>query len=252
MIKTDYDKIAKTYDNRYSANYLINIENHLRNLISENSCTTILETGCGTGRWISALKNDRLNIFGLDYSFEMLKLSKDKNPKMNLVNSDAVEIPFKGNLFDLTFCVNAIHHFPDKDRFTQECKRILKNNGTIAIYGVDPHIDKNWYVYDYFDSVYENDLKRFIPIETLKKRLEKNNFVDIEIRSVEKVFNQRIGVDVFYDPFLRKKNTSQLANLTNDQYEAGINKITNKILENPETVFTTSLTFYSVTAKKGN
>jgi ubiquinone/menaquinone biosynthesis C-methylase UbiE len=252
MIKTDYDKIAKTYDNRYSANYLINIENHLRNLISENSCTTILEAGCGTGRWISALKNDHLNIFGLDYSFEMLKLSKDKNPKMNLVNSDAVEIPFKENLFDLTFCVNAIHHFPDKDRFTQECKRILKNNGTLAVYSVDPHIDKNWYVYDYFDSVYENDLKRFIPIETLKKRLEKNNFVDIKISSVEKVFNQRKGVDVSDDPFLKKKNTSQLANLTNDQYEAGINKITNKILENPETVFTTSLTFYSVTAKKGN
>ncbi len=37
-----------------------------------------------------------------------------KNCDLNIVNANAVEIPFKDNFFDLIFCVNAIHHFPDK------------------------------------------------------------------------------------------------------------------------------------------
>ncbi len=41
----------------------------------------------------------------------------------------------------------------------------------LAVFGVDPHIDKDWYVYNYFDGVYENDLKRFPSLEQLKKML---------------------------------------------------------------------------------
>lgn len=250
MQKTDYSKIATTYNKRYIKNYLPDIETSLKSLIESNGYKTILEAGCGTGRWISLLEEVSKKIFGLDYSFDMMKIPKTDKSNLKLVNADAVHIPFKDNFFDLIFCVNAIHHFPDKEKFISECKRTLTLSGTIAVFGVDPHIDKDWYVYNYFDSVYENDLKRFASTDQLKNILQDLKFEMIENRIVEKVFNQRIGKDVLSDPFLQKNHSSQLANLSDEEYQKGLDKIKNQIKKNPETVFTTSVIFYLVSAKK--
>ena len=250
MQKTDYSQIAPTYNDRYNKNYLVNIENQLKILITSNNYKTILEVGCGTGRWISSLEDISKKIFGLDYSFDMIKIPKFDNTPLNLVNADAVHIPFKNNYFDLIFCVNAIHHFPDKEKFIKESTRTLSTKGMLAVFGVDPHIDKDWYVYDYFDSVYENDLKRFPSLEMLTRILGAENFKEIEMKVVEEVHNERIGDDVFNDSFLNKHNCSQLANLSDDEYQKGIDNIKIQITKNPETVFKTSVIFYLVNAKK--
>jgi ubiquinone/menaquinone biosynthesis C-methylase UbiE len=250
MQKTDYAKIAATYNKRYVENYFPDIETSLKSLIKFNGYKTILEAGCGTGRWISSLENENKKVFGLDYSVDMMKIPKSEKSYLNFVNADAVHIPFKDNFFDLIFCVNAIHHFPDKENFIDESKRSLTNNGMLAVFGVDPHIDKDWYVYDYFDSVYENDLNRFLSLELLKRLLEAKKFVDIEIKVIEEVHNERIGKDVFNDPFLDKHHCSQLANLSDEEYQKGIDKIKNQSEKSPKTVFKTSVIFYLVSAKK--
>lgn len=250
MQKTDYSKIADTYNKRYVDNYLPHIETSLKSLIKSNKYKTILEAGCGTGRWISSLEEVSNKVFGLDYSFDMLKIPKADKSYLNLVNADALHIPFKDNFFDLIFCVNAIHHFPDKEKFIAECKRTLTNNGMIAVFGVDPHIDKDWYVYDYFDSVYESDKERFLSTIQLTKIFQDLKFEMIENRIVEKVFNQRTGKEILSDPFLQKNHSSQLANLSDGEYQKGIVKIKNQIEKNPKTVFTTSVIFYLTSAKK--
>jgi len=250
MIITDYNRIAPIYNKRYTGNYLLNIENEIEQLILSNNYKNILETGCGTGRWISSLDNENNKVFGLDYSFEMLKVSNHSKLNLNVVNADAVTIPFKNNFFDLIYCVNAIHHFHDKVKFIRECKRTLINNGMLAVIGVDPHLDKDWYVYDYFDSVYENDLKRFPSLGLLKKLLGSEKFEDIEIKVVEDIHNERIGNDILNDSFLERHHCSQLANLSDKEYEKGIEKIKKQIERNLETVFKTSVIFYLLRAKK--
>jgi ubiquinone/menaquinone biosynthesis C-methylase UbiE len=250
MIITDYNKIAPIYNERYTDNYLLNIENEIKQLILLNKHKNLLEAGCGTGRWISSLDNKNNKVFGLDFSFEMLKVSNHSKLNLNVVNADAVNIPFKDNLFDLIFCVNAVHHFQDKIKFIRECKRTLNPNGTLAVFGVDPHIDKDWYVYDYFDSVYENDLKRFPSLEYLRRLLGGERFENIEFKTVEVIYKEMLGKEIFLDPFLEKHNTSQLANLSEEEYEKGIEKIKKQIEQNPETVFKTSVIFYLVSAKK--
>ncbi len=250
MIRTNYKKIATTYNRRYSNNYLVNIENEIKNLIASNNYSKILEAGCGTGRWIGRIGNESNKVFGLDYSLDMLKIPGPEESNLTLVNADAEHVPLKDNYFDFIFCVNAIHHFPDKKKFVKESKRILSNNGMLAIFGVDPHIDKDWYVYDYFDSVYENDLKRFPSLEQSKYLLQEQSFGEIEIKVAEEVHRERIGEDVLNDPFLEKNHCSQLASLSDEEYERGILKIRNQIEQNPKTVFTTSVIFYLVSAKK--
>lgn len=95
MIRTDYNKIAPIYNERYTDNYLPNIENEIKQIILSNKCNNILEAGCGTGRWVSSLYNENTKVFGLDYSFEMLKVSKHSKLNLNVVNADAVNFPLK-------------------------------------------------------------------------------------------------------------------------------------------------------------
>jgi ubiquinone/menaquinone biosynthesis C-methylase UbiE len=252
MQKTDYKKIAPTYNDRYKINYLIKIEREIKNIIELNNYKKILEAGCGTGRWINSIGGSNKTVFGLDYSFDMMKIPKADKPSVNLVNADAINVPFKDNYFDLIFCVNAIHHFTDKEKFILESKRTLSGNGMFAVFGVDPSRDKDWYVYNFFDSVYENDLKRFPTLDFLMKNLKAQQYFNVEVKIVEEVNNTRIGEDVFNDPFLNKHHSSQLANLSDKEYQKGIEKIKHQIKKNPQTVFKTSVIFYLISAKKLN
>jgi len=248
MKRTDYSKIAKTYNMRYKQNYLPNIEKLLKQLILENKFKNILEAGCGTGRWIQSLTGSDLSVYGLDYSLDMLKVPSS-SPGVNILNADADYFPFKNNFFDLIFCVNAIHHFMDKKKFIAECKRTLKPNGMLAVFGVDPHKDKDWYVYDFFENVYQNDLKRFPSLTSLKTILVSEGFKDVDIKIAEQVLNEHIGADVLKDPFLEKNHSSQLANLSEEDYKNGIEKIKAKIEQEPNYVFRTNVIFYIISAE---
>jgi ubiquinone/menaquinone biosynthesis C-methylase UbiE len=250
-IKTNYNEIASTYDERYEVNYLTAVEQSLLSIASENNVYKILEAGCGTGRWLKSLHKLNIKLFGLDYSIQMLKIAKDANNIEGLVNADASNFPFKSNSFDLIFCINAIHHFPDKKKFFFEAHRCLNSNGILCIYGVDPYIDKNWYVYDYFDGVYKKDLMRFPSLNEIKNYCL---MFDLQIEEqilVERVYNSRTGNEVFSDPFLKKNMNSQLANLTEEEYNIGIEKIKQKINYQPDKKFITEINFYLTKARKG-
>jgi hypothetical protein len=80
--------------------------------------------------------------------------------------------------------------------------------------------------------------------------LTAEKFDDIKITEIEKVYNERIGNDVFNDPFLNKHHCSQLANLSDEEYQKGIDNIKIQITKNPKTVFKTSVIFYLISAKK--
>jgi len=47
--------------------------------------------------------------------------------------SDAENLPFADNSFDLVTCRIAPHHFPDCYRFVQECARVLKPGGLLLV-----------------------------------------------------------------------------------------------------------------------
>lgn len=250
-IKTNYNEIASMYDERYKANYLTAVEKSLIKIASENNVYKILEVGCGTGRWFKSLNTYNKNLFGLDYSIQMLKIAKNANNIDGLVNADASNLPFNNNSFNMIFCINAIHHFPDKKKFFMDAALCLDVNGVLCIYSVDPHIDKNWYVYDFFDGVYEKDLIRFPSLTETKNYCAMFNLRVEEQTLVERVYNSRTADEVFSDPFLKKNMNSQLANLTEEEYRNGIEKIKQKIVYQPDKKFITEVNFYLTKARKG-
>lgn len=250
-IKTNYNEIAPIYDERYKVNYLKAVEQSLLYIASENNVQKILEVGCGTGRWLKSLRILNKKLLGLDYSIEMLKIAKNSNEIDGIVNADASNLPFNNNSFDMIFCINAIHHFPDKKKFFSDAVSCLNVNGVFCIYSVDPHIDKNWYVYEYFDGLYEIDLMRFPSLDETKNYFTMLNLQVEEQTLVERVYNSRTGEEVFSDPFLKKNMNSQLANLTEEEYRNGIKKIKQEIVHQPDKKFITEINFYLTKARKG-
>jgi len=86
-----------------------------------------LEVGIGTGRFASAFSVP----FGLDPSFNMLKLAKQRNIKV--VQGFGENLPFKNGSFHYISIVFTIEFVDDPLHFLKEAVRILKRNGTLIL-----------------------------------------------------------------------------------------------------------------------
>jgi len=129
-------------------------------------------------------------------------------------------------VFNLIFCVNAFHHFPQPYVFISEARRLLRSGGVLAIMGMDPHAGRDrWYLYDYFAGTHETDLRRFSSSGMILDWMVAAGFARVEWRVVEHLVGQYVGRAVLEDPILQKHGTSQLALLTDEDYTAGIGRI---------------------------
>ncbi len=95
---------------------------------------SLIDLGCGTGRWFHIYKNASLTV-AIDYSFEMLKKAKERiileNLKdIKLIRGDISNIPLKDNLFDCAISIGVLaEHAPLNDNIFREARRILKPKG---------------------------------------------------------------------------------------------------------------------------
>ncbi len=222
----DYDAIASTYDERYAVNKLEGVASALRSLAQKICAERILEVGCGTGRWLAELSPVTRWIHGLDISIEMLRKAKQCEERFYLTRGQASQLPFPDAIFDLIFCVNALHHFDHPHVFISEAHRALQFGGALAIIGMEPPRDRGrWYLYKYFEGTYEADLCRFPSAETVLAWLSAAGFDRMEWREVERIVNHKVGREILEDSFLQKQSTSQLALLTDKAYAAGLSRI---------------------------
>ena len=104
---------------------------------------------------------------------------------------------------------------------------LLKPGGVLTIIGHDPHAEgsSNWYVYDYFDTVYDTDLRRYPSGKSLLQMMEQAGFEGVSFQTVEQIQNIHVGEAVLKDPFLKHNATSQLALLDEAAYQAGLERI---------------------------
>lgn len=254
-LRIDYNLLAPTYDDRYAVYGLDGIGRTLIDLVERDQPENVLETGCGSGYWLYILLGRVAHLFGLDYSISMLQIAGQRALTARLARGDAQNVPLAANLFDLVFCVNAIHHFGDPAAYVAEVKRLLRSGGTIAIFGPDPHHDgAGWYVYRYFPEAYDFDLRRFPCWETLNDLLVESGFTDVQFAQVDGSQQFFTQDTVFDDPFLKKSTTSQLASLTEKAYQEGLARIRNAVtiarINNLPLGFRTDIPFYCLRGRR--
>jgi len=208
----------------------------LRALLTGKNPEYTLEAGCGTGYWLSTLRELIPHLYGLDYSLEMLRKARERDSRSALVRATAEVLPFRDATFDLIFCVNAIHHFGRIDRFIGEARRLLRLGGTLAVIGMDPHQGRDdWCVYDYFPETKATDLARYPSSSQITDAMLRVGFDRVECGVACRFAATRLGCAVFEDPELQRRGCSQMALLTDEQYGAGIERIRSALRSaNPE------------------
>ncbi len=143
FVKGMFDRIAPRYD---FLNRLLSLRQDIvwrKQMVRAaglKSGNTALDVACGTcdvALEISAQLKNQVNIFGLDFSYGMLRLGKDKLKKKSkpiaLLNADALFLPFNDNLFDGVFIAFGIRNIMDRQRAVDSFFKVLKPKGRLAV-----------------------------------------------------------------------------------------------------------------------
>lgn len=228
----DYDPIAVEYNQRYPAQRPTQRGLVLLDLAKQIKAENILEMGSGTGFWLNLLYQVSNELYGLDYSAGMIDQARKQPAPLKLTRGTALHLPYRDGSFELVYCVDAIHHFVDQRAFISEAFRVLKPYGVLAVIGFDPHEERtNWYIYNYFDGTYEADIRRYPSEESVLHWMRTEGFENVSSQTTEHIVHQYAGETVLQDPFLKHNSTSQLALLSLDAYQTGIQNIQSALAE---------------------
>lgn len=90
---------------------------------------TVLDVGCGTAS-LSQEKKD-WNVVGIDISYGMCMVARDKNDK--IINADASNLPFQDKSFDCVFSSLVLQWADKPETIIKEILRVLKPDGIAVV-----------------------------------------------------------------------------------------------------------------------
>lgn len=98
--------------------------------------TTVLDLGCGSGRWTRYICDRVGHVDAIDPSQAVLHAARANGGLANVRWSQAGvdNIPFPDNTFDLVVCLGVLHHVPDTPGAVTKAVRKLKPGGHMLLY----------------------------------------------------------------------------------------------------------------------
>ena len=136
IIELYNDKLAEQYDgatwkNKWKAPAEASKVLKQAGLIKEN--LRILDLGIGTGQSIEPFSNKNCQIYGVDVSKKMLKVSKQKYPKLKIFKYDISKglggLNFKYKYFDLVIAIGVLEFIKNIKKIIEQVSQLLKADG---------------------------------------------------------------------------------------------------------------------------
>ena len=94
----------------------------------------ILESGCGSGRWMAFFESLGNRAYGVDDAWGPLRLARAHDGDMNLVRGTVLQTPYADNTFDACFSSYVAEHFEEgPEALFREIHRVLKPNGLFFV-----------------------------------------------------------------------------------------------------------------------
>ncbi|CAN7286170.1 class I SAM-dependent methyltransferase [Rossellomorea sp. LjRoot5] len=164
-----YNQIGKTYNTTRKADPRIT-QMILQQLKLEPSAT-ILDIGAGTGNYSYELSDKGYHVIALEPS-EIMRTQGRQHRNLTWKEGAAEQIPLEDASVDGIICTLASHHFHDLSLSFQEMRRVLKENGKIVIFTLDPRLceDECW-LFDYFGPVLKDAYRIHPPVKELSQLL---------------------------------------------------------------------------------
>lgn len=117
-------------------------DNYILNIIKQNKSQikNILDIGCGNGGLTCIISKKGINITGIDFSKEMIKIAKNNSKKykcktVTFEHYSIFDFPVQSNTYDLVFANGFIEYISFKEliQFLKICFKSLKNGGLLII-----------------------------------------------------------------------------------------------------------------------
>jgi SAM-dependent methyltransferase len=77
---------------------------------------------------------------GLDLSLELLRVNE--NPDLDLIQGNALYLPFAREVFDVVVATAVIEHLSQPQRFVMGCRWLLRQDGLMVITTPDPFFER--------------------------------------------------------------------------------------------------------------
>jgi len=97
---------------------------------------SVLDFGCGNGRFYGAIRERGAGYQGIDPSEKLISLARENNPKGNFQAYPISIIPFADEYFDKVYSIAVLHHIPSRRfrlDFLREAGRSLKKGGYLIL-----------------------------------------------------------------------------------------------------------------------
>ena len=92
--------------------------------------------------------------------------------------------------------------------------------------GLDPHVGADqWWIYDYFPEALVADRRRYRSAKDIRALMEAAGFSRCETVEIQRLPRQLTVDEAVHAGFLKRTHTSQLMVISQEEYEAGLNRI---------------------------
>lgn len=221
----DYSQIAAQYAQHRRVHPEV-----LRKLIENlTPASRILEVGCGTGNYISAISESTgCSCWGVDLSQSMLAQARQRSSGIEYSLGRAESLPLPDDQFDFVYSVDVIHHVIERQQAIQEARRVLRDGGRLCIVTDSPDIIRRREVLSvYFPETVAIELVRYPAEFELKNGLQTAGFVAITEETV------KFGCELADIQPFRDKLFSCLQLITKEAFQRGLTRLSQDLLEGP-------------------
>ena len=144
-VEFHFDEIATEYQKQFKEhvwNYLLGRKSGFMASILEHKSLVQgqgLDLGCGLGLQSTEMKRRGYKVFGMDMAYNLLAYARRTG--FDVVNGDALRLPFKDESLDYVYTIGVLHHLSGLDfqnKVCDEVHRVLKPGGIFIIHETNP------------------------------------------------------------------------------------------------------------------
>jgi demethylmenaquinone methyltransferase/2-methoxy-6-polyprenyl-1,4-benzoquinol methylase len=142
-VRAMFSDIAHRYDllnHLLSCNQDVRWRRRAARVLGVRRGDRVLDLCCGTGDLAFEIlrREPQCAIIAADFALPMLQLAALKNPQsairdLQLINADALNLPFADASFDAATCAFGVRNFEDTERGLRELHRVLRPGGKLLV-----------------------------------------------------------------------------------------------------------------------